>query len=216
MPNQVAVQAPGDCGARALPGDDSHQFVFDRNPTPMWRYDLDTHRFLGLTAGSRRPFSPLGPFEFDVDGPSLVVIEPNTVARLHIIERVVDDDSRQAKRTLDPVVAANDSTLHQSVERDDAANHFVFHGGETGRGCSQRWPHASHWRASVCCIRLVYSNHRVLMAKHFGQPGRGGAIWETNPIAPPGRWSIRVIPNVIGGPMPVDEDEAPATHAHRK
>jgi len=34
MPNQVAVRAAGDCGA--LPDDDSYEFVFYRNPTPIW------------------------------------------------------------------------------------------------------------------------------------------------------------------------------------
>jgi hypothetical protein len=51
MPNQVAVRAAGDCGALALPGDDSYEFVFDRNSTPIWFHDRDTHPFPGLTPG---------------------------------------------------------------------------------------------------------------------------------------------------------------------
>jgi hypothetical protein len=60
MPNQVSVPA-GDRGALPLPGDDSYQFVFDRNPTPMWLYDLDTHGFLGLTPGVVAPWVCQGP-----------------------------------------------------------------------------------------------------------------------------------------------------------
>jgi len=52
MPNQVAVRAAGNRGALALLGDDSYQVVFDRNPTPMWLYDIDTHRFLAVNAAA--------------------------------------------------------------------------------------------------------------------------------------------------------------------
>jgi len=55
MPNQFAVRAAGDCDALALPDDDSDQFAFDGNRTPMWLYDLDTHRFVGLTPGVVTP-----------------------------------------------------------------------------------------------------------------------------------------------------------------
>lgn len=52
MPNQVSTRAAGDRSALALPGDDSYQVVFDRNPTPMWVYDIDTHRFLAVNAAA--------------------------------------------------------------------------------------------------------------------------------------------------------------------
>jgi two-component system cell cycle sensor histidine kinase/response regulator CckA len=52
MPNQASVPAAADRSALALPGDDSYQVVFDRNPTPMWLYDIDTHRFLAVNAAA--------------------------------------------------------------------------------------------------------------------------------------------------------------------
>jgi PAS domain S-box-containing protein len=52
MPNHASVRAAGDRAALALPGDDSYQSVFDRNPTPMWLYDIDTHRFLAVNAAA--------------------------------------------------------------------------------------------------------------------------------------------------------------------
>ena len=47
MPEQVSVLSAADRGEPLPPGDDSYQAVFDRNPTPMWLYDLGTHRFFG-------------------------------------------------------------------------------------------------------------------------------------------------------------------------
>src|SRR6476660_10279361 len=32
--------------------DDGYQVVFERNPTPMWVFDLDTHRFLAVNAAA--------------------------------------------------------------------------------------------------------------------------------------------------------------------
>ena len=34
------------------PFEDGYQAVFDRNPTPMWVFDLDTHRFLAVNAAA--------------------------------------------------------------------------------------------------------------------------------------------------------------------
>ena len=42
--------APEIPTARSL--DDGYQVVFDRNPTPMWVFDLDTHRFLAVNAAA--------------------------------------------------------------------------------------------------------------------------------------------------------------------
>jgi two-component system, cell cycle sensor histidine kinase and response regulator CckA len=52
MPKEVSVRAAGDHGTLALPGDDSYQVVFDRNPTPMWLYALETHRILAVNAAA--------------------------------------------------------------------------------------------------------------------------------------------------------------------
>src|ERR1700730_3256361 len=34
------------------PFDDGYRVVFERNPTPMWVFDLDTHRFLAVNAAA--------------------------------------------------------------------------------------------------------------------------------------------------------------------
>jgi PAS domain S-box-containing protein len=42
-----------DLPARAVPPlDDGYRVVFERNPTPMWVFDLDTHRFLAVNAAA--------------------------------------------------------------------------------------------------------------------------------------------------------------------
>src|SRR5687767_10941176 len=48
----ASVIAP-DLVSRAVPPfDDGYRLVFERNPTPMWVFDLDTHRFLAVNAAA--------------------------------------------------------------------------------------------------------------------------------------------------------------------
>ena len=43
VPAATARQMP-----EGLQFDDGYRIVFERNPTPMWVFDLDTHRFLAV------------------------------------------------------------------------------------------------------------------------------------------------------------------------
>jgi two-component system, cell cycle sensor histidine kinase and response regulator CckA len=53
MTTTPALQTGPDPVAQALrERDDGYQVVFERNPTPMWVFDLDTHRFLAVNAAA--------------------------------------------------------------------------------------------------------------------------------------------------------------------
>jgi two-component system, cell cycle sensor histidine kinase and response regulator CckA len=53
MANHVpAPTAPGLLTQPVPPFDDGYRVVFQRNPTPMWVFDLDTHRFLAVNAAA--------------------------------------------------------------------------------------------------------------------------------------------------------------------
>jgi PAS domain S-box-containing protein len=44
--------APGPVTEATPSSDEGYRVVFDRNPTPMWVFDLDTHRFLAVNAAA--------------------------------------------------------------------------------------------------------------------------------------------------------------------
>ena len=43
---------PGSLTQTIRPFDDGYRVVFDRNPTPMWVFDLETHQFLAVNAAA--------------------------------------------------------------------------------------------------------------------------------------------------------------------
>ncbi len=102
MPNQVAVRAAGDGGALALPGDDSYEFVFDRNPTPIWFHDPDTHRFLGLTPGVVTPWACQGPRALRQSSPAVLPVRMASRASASPRVSVRCPDSRRPCRALHP------------------------------------------------------------------------------------------------------------------
>lgn len=51
-PPPQAAKAPDPLIQAVRPFDDGYRLVFERNPTPMWVFDLDTHRFLAVNAAA--------------------------------------------------------------------------------------------------------------------------------------------------------------------
>jgi len=100
MPNQVAVRAAGGCGA--LPDDDSYEFVFYRNPTPIWFHDLDTRRFLGLTPGVVTPWACQGPRGPRQSSPAVLPARMASPASASPRASLRCPDSRRPCRALHP------------------------------------------------------------------------------------------------------------------